>query len=78
VDPLAAADENEPGEIVMLDAPLVAQVRVALEPGLTLPGFAPKEAMTGADASAEADGSALPEPPQLVRPRQISSNARIE
>jgi hypothetical protein len=78
VDPFAAVDENEPGEIVMLDAPLVAQARVALEPGLMLPGFAPKEAMTGADPSPEAGGSALPEPPQLVRPRHISSNARKE
>lgn len=49
VEPLASVDENEPGRIVMLDAPLVAQLRVALEPALILPGFAPKEVMTGAD-----------------------------
>lgn len=76
VEPLASVDENEPGSIVMLDAPLVAQLRVALEPALILPGFAPKEVMTGADPTPGADGFELPEPPQLVRTIQTSSNAR--
>jgi hypothetical protein len=76
VEPLASVDAIEPGRIVMLDAPLVAQLRVALEPALILPGFAPKEVMTGVDPPPEADGFELPEPPQLVRTTQASSNAR--
>jgi hypothetical protein len=78
VDPLAAVDENDPGVMFRLDAPLVAQLRVALEPALILAGFAPKEVMTGADWLAEAGGSALPEPPQLVKPGHSSNSVRIK
>lgn len=78
VDPLAAVDENEPGVMVRLDAPLVAQLRVALEPALIPAGFVPNEVMTGADSLSEADDCELPEPPQPVKPEHSSSNARIQ
>ena len=47
VDPLAAVDVNVPGVMAMLVAPLVAQLKVLLDPELMLAGFAVNELMAG-------------------------------
>jgi len=47
VEPLADADVNVPGVIAMLDAPLVDQFSVLLEPEVILAGLAVKELMVG-------------------------------
>jgi hypothetical protein len=47
VEPLADADVNVPGVMAMLVAPVVAQLRVLLEPELMVVGLAVKELMVG-------------------------------
>ena len=47
VEPLAAVDVNVPGEIATLVAPVVAQVKVLLEPCVMVAGLAVNEEMTG-------------------------------
>lgn len=47
VEPLAAVDVNEPGEMAMLAAPDVAQLKVLLDPDAMLAGLAVKELIVG-------------------------------
>jgi hypothetical protein len=47
VEPLADVDVNVPGVMAMLVAPVVAQVRVLLEPEVMLVGLAVKELIVG-------------------------------
>jgi hypothetical protein len=47
VEPLADVDVNVPGVMAMLVAPVVAQVRVLLEPEVMLVGLAVKEPIVG-------------------------------
>jgi len=47
VEPLADAEVNVPGVMAMLVAPVVAQLRVLLEPELMVVGLAVKELMVG-------------------------------
>jgi hypothetical protein len=50
VEPLADVDVNVPGVIAILVAPLVAQLKVLLEPDGMLVGLAVKELMVGLPA----------------------------
>ena len=47
VDPLAEVDVNDPGVIAMVVAPLVAQLKLLLDPELMLVGFAENELIVG-------------------------------
>ncbi len=47
VEPVDAVDVNVPGVMAMLDAPLVDQLSVLLEPDVILVGLAAKELMVG-------------------------------
>jgi hypothetical protein len=47
VEPLAEVDVNPPGLMLMLAAPVVAQLNVLLAPELMLAGFAAKELIVG-------------------------------
>ena len=47
VDPLAEVDVNVPGVIAIVVAPLVAQLKLLLDPELTLVGFAENELIVG-------------------------------
>jgi hypothetical protein len=47
VEPLANVDVNVPGVMAIVVEPVVAQVRVLLEPELMLAGLAVKEVMLG-------------------------------
>jgi hypothetical protein len=80
VEPLAAADENPPGEIVMPVAPVVPQPSVALAPVAMLAGLALNEPMVGTAAAGGDTGLEPPEPPEPPHPaavRHASSSARI-
>jgi hypothetical protein len=47
VEPVADVEVNVPGVMARLVAPVVAQLRVLLEPDVMLVGFAVKDVMTG-------------------------------
>ena len=47
VEPLAEVDVNPPGLMLMLAAPVVAQLNVLLPPALMLAGLAKKELIVG-------------------------------
>jgi len=47
VEPMAVAEVKVPGAMAMLVAPLVAQLRVLLEPDVMLVGLAVNELMVG-------------------------------
>jgi hypothetical protein len=47
VDPFAELEVNVPGVIVIVAAPLVAQLKLLLDPELTLVGFAENELIFG-------------------------------
>jgi hypothetical protein len=49
VDPLAEVEVNPPGLILMLVAPLVAQLKVVLPPAVIVAGLAAKELTVGFD-----------------------------
>lgn len=53
VEPLAEVDVNVPGAMAIWVAPLVVQLRVLLVPEFTVVGFAPKDAIEGAEAVLE-------------------------
>jgi len=65
VEPLAAADVNPPGLILILVAPIVFQLRVLLEPGVTVDGFPVNELMDGEPAVATVTVAALVTEPAL-------------
>jgi hypothetical protein len=47
VEPFAEVEENVPGVMLKLDAPVVVQLSALLEPALMLAGLAAKELITG-------------------------------
>jgi hypothetical protein len=49
VEPVAEVDVNVPGEIEILDAPVVDQLSVLLVPDFMLAGLAVKEVIVGAE-----------------------------
>jgi hypothetical protein len=51
VEPLAEVEVNVPGVIAMLEAPVVTQLRVLLEPEAMLVGMAVNEVIVGAPAA---------------------------
>ena len=67
VEPLAEVEVNVPGVIAMPVAPLVAQVRTAFPPELTLVGVAPKEVINGV-ALREFEAPVMPAQPACVQP----------
>jgi len=66
VEPLPEVDVNVPGEMEILDAPVVDQLSVLLEPDFMLVGFAAKEVIVGAEPLPEGELELL----QLWRMRQ--------
>jgi hypothetical protein len=67
VEPLADVDVNVPGVMAMLDAPLVAQLSVLLEPEVMLAGLAVNEAMVGLlDAATVTIAVDVTEPAEFV------------
>ena len=52
VEPLAEVDVNPPGLMLMLAAPVVAQLNVLLAPAPILAGFAVNDVIAGLDVAA--------------------------
>jgi hypothetical protein len=85
VEPLADAEVNVPGVMVMLVAPLVDQLSVLLEPVLvpsgtaafTLPGEAANELIVGAEPSAEVAivGVVEPQPTSKAQANRMRTSA---
>jgi len=75
VEPLADDELKLPGEIEIVVAPLVAQLRVALAPELMLVGFAAKEVTEGTEPEFDGEFGALLVLPQPARSTQTSKRS---
>jgi hypothetical protein len=75
VEPLADDELKLPGEIEIVVAPLVAQLRVAFAPELMLVGFAAKEVTEGTEPEFDGEFGALVVLPQPARPTQTSKRS---
>jgi len=76
VEPLAEAEVNEPGEIEIVVAPLVAQLSVVLVPEFTVVGFAVNEAIDGIEPLPGGVLTVVAVPAQLHKPKQTSTMSR--
>ena len=66
VEPLADVEVKDPGVMLMLVAPLVAQLSVLLAPAAMLVGLAVKELMVGFEADVTVTVTVVVEEPALL------------
>jgi hypothetical protein len=76
VEPLAAVEVKDPGEIYIFVAPVVAQLSVLLAPGLMLAGFAANDVMAAGLTVPEAEPAWLPQPARPLRASRKTAPAQ--
>ncbi len=78
VEPLAEVEVNVPGVMVILVAPVAAQLRVLLVPEFMLGGFAVKEVIVGAEPVPGVDFDEVdnPQPASATQANKIMSSAQ--
>ncbi len=74
VEPLADDELKLPGEIEIVVAPLVTQLRLTLAPEFTLVGFAAKEVTEGTESEFDGEFGALVVLPQPANPTHTSNS----
>jgi hypothetical protein len=75
VEPLAEVDVNVPGEIEILDAPVVDQLSVLLLPDFMLAGLAVKEVIVGAEPVPEGELELL-QLPRMMQEDEIKASTQ--
>jgi hypothetical protein len=76
VEPVAEVEVNEPGEIEIVVAPLVAHVSMVLVPEFTVAGFTVNEAIDGMEPLPGGVLTVVAVPAQPLRPKQPSKMSR--